>query len=54
MGARDLSILNTPPKNRRPIITNKISFDKELIEDAINYEIERGGQIFLFIIMFQV
>ena len=41
-----LSILNTPPKNRRPIITNKISFDKELIEDAINYEIERGVQVF--------
>ena len=53
MGARDLSILNTPPKNRRPIITNKISFDKELIEDAINFEIERGGQVFLFTIMFQ-
>ena len=46
MGARDLSILNTHPKNRRPIITNKISFDKELIEDAINFEIERGGQVF--------
>ena len=46
MGARDLSILNTPPKNRRPIITNKISFDKELIEDAINFEIERDGQVF--------
>ena len=46
MGARDLSILNTPPKNRRPIITNKISFDKELIEDAINFEVERGGQVF--------
>jgi transcription-repair coupling factor (superfamily II helicase) len=46
MGARDLSIINTPPPNRQPIETEIISFDEQVIRDAIYYEIERGGQVF--------
>jgi len=46
MGARDLSIINTPPPNRQPIVTEIHSFDKKLIRDAIMYEVERGGQVF--------
>jgi len=46
MGARDLSIINTPPANRYPILTELRSFSKEIIRDAINYEIDRGGQVF--------
>ena len=46
MGARDLSIINTPPPNRYPVDTNVISFDLEKIRDAIRYEIERGGQVY--------
>ncbi|MEI7595209.1 MAG: transcription-repair coupling factor [Bacteroidota bacterium] len=46
MGARDLSVINTPPPNRQPIKTEIIDFSEEIIRDAINYEIERGGQIF--------
>ncbi len=46
MGARDLSILNTPPPNRHPIITEVHVLNEEVIKEAINYEIERGGQVF--------
>lgn len=46
MGARDLSIINTPPANRQPINTQVINFDKELIRDAIDFEIQRGGQVY--------
>lgn len=46
MGARDLSIINTPPPNRQPILTEIHTFDKDLIRDAIRYEISRGGQVF--------
>jgi len=46
MGARDLSLIHTPPPNRQPINTEIHSFDKELIRDAILYEINRGGQVF--------
>ncbi|MBX5439251.1 MAG: transcription-repair coupling factor [Thermoflavifilum sp.] len=46
MGARDLSIINTPPPNRQPIETEIIPFDEHVIRDAIYYEIERGGQVF--------
>ena len=46
MGARDLSIISTPPPNRQPILTEIHSFDKDLIRDAIIYEISRGGQVF--------
>lgn len=46
LGARDLSIINTPPPNRQPIQTEIINFNEEIIKDAIKEEIERGGQIF--------
>ncbi len=46
MGARDLSILNTPPPNRHPINTELHSFNEEIIKEAILYEVERGGQVF--------
>lgn len=46
MGARDLSIINTPPPNRQPVETEIHSFDKDLIRDAITQEISRGGQVF--------
>ena len=46
MSARDLSIINTPPQNRFPIESSVISFNEEVIKDAINFEINRGGQVF--------
>ena len=46
MGARDLSIINTPPPNRRPINTQLIPFDHHLIAESINTEVTRGGQVF--------
>jgi transcription-repair coupling factor (superfamily II helicase) len=47
MGARDLSIINTPPPNRQPIQTEVHVFDQDFIRDAIYYEVERGGQVFI-------
>jgi len=47
MGARDLSIINTPPPNRHPIITELHPFNEEIIREAISYEVNRGGQVFL-------
>ena len=46
MGARDLSIINTPPPNRYPVITELHVFKEEIIRDAILYEVSRGGQVF--------
>ncbi len=46
MGARDLSIINTPPPNRYPIQTELHSFNHELIRETILYEVSRGGQVF--------
>ena len=46
MGARDLSIINTPPPNRQPIQTEVHVFNQDFIRDAIYYEVERGGQVF--------
>jgi len=46
MGARDLSIINTPPPNRHPIQTELHTFDNKVIKDAIEYEVDRGGQVF--------
>ncbi|MDR0754614.1 MAG: DEAD/DEAH box helicase, partial [Prevotellaceae bacterium] len=46
MGARDLSIINTPPPNRHPVVTESHTFNSETIKDAINYELERNGQVF--------
>jgi transcription-repair coupling factor (superfamily II helicase) len=45
-GARDMSIINTPPKDRLPIHTEIAKFDKELIAEAILREVDRGGQIY--------
>ncbi len=47
MGSRDLSIINTPPPNRHPIITELHPFNEEIIKEAIAYEVSRGGQVFL-------
>jgi transcription-repair coupling factor (superfamily II helicase) len=46
MGARDLSIINTPPPNRQPIQTEVRGYNEDFIRDAIYYEAERGGQVF--------
>jgi len=46
MGARDLSIINTPPPNRQPIQTEVQVFNQDFIRDAIYFETERGGQVF--------
>jgi transcription-repair coupling factor (superfamily II helicase) len=46
MGARDLSIINTPPPNRQPIQTEVQVFNEDFIRDAIYFETERGGQVF--------
>ena len=46
MGSRDLSIINTPPPNRHPIITELYVFNEEIIKEAIEYEVSRGGQVF--------
>ncbi len=45
-GARDMSIINTPPKDRLPIHTEIAGFDKELITEAILREVDRGGQVY--------
>ncbi|MEO8403937.1 MAG: transcription-repair coupling factor [Chitinophagaceae bacterium] len=46
MGARDLSIINTPPPNRQPIQTEVLVYNEDFIRDAIYFETERGGQVF--------
>ncbi len=46
MGARDLSIINTPPPNRQPIETELMVFNEDAIREIIYYEVERGGQVF--------
>ncbi len=46
MAARDMSILRTPPPNRQPIHTEVRAFDEKLVQDAIYYEVHRGGQVF--------
>lgn len=47
MGARDLSIINTPPPNRFPVLTEVRAFSEDIIRDAVNYEVGRGGQVFV-------
>ena len=47
MGARDLSVIQTPPPNRRPVQTEIHTFGHEIIADAINFELSRGGQVFI-------
>lgn len=46
LGARDLSLIQTPPQNRQPVVTEIHTFDRDLIRDAILYEVHRGGQVF--------
>lgn len=46
MGARDLSIINTPPPNRMPIVTELHGFNEEIIKEGIEYEVSRDGQVF--------
>jgi transcription-repair coupling factor (superfamily II helicase) len=46
MGARDLSVINTPPPNRYPVQTELHTFNEEIIREAVNFEIQRGGQVF--------
>ena len=46
LGARDLSILNTPPPNRHPIITEVHTFNEDIIKEGIEFEVSRGGQVF--------
>lgn len=46
MGARDLSVIQTPPPNRYPIQTEVHTFNDEVIADAINFEMSRNGQVF--------
>lgn len=47
MGARDLSIISTPPPNRRPVTTELHQFNEEVIRDAVSHELRRGGQVFM-------
>ncbi len=46
MGERDLSIINTPPPNRFPVETRVVKFNKQIIKEAIERELDRGGQVF--------
>ena len=46
MGARDLSIINTPPPNRQPVTTQVATFNTDLIKEAIEFEVYRGGQVY--------
>jgi transcription-repair coupling factor (superfamily II helicase) len=47
MGARDLSVIATPPPNRQPVTTEVHAFNEVIIRDAVNTEIKRGGQVFM-------
>lgn len=46
MGARDLSVISTPPPNRLPIETRLCEFNEDIIREAVEFEISRGGQVF--------
>ena len=46
MGARDLSAINTPPANRYPIVTSVTALSDDIVTEAINFELSRGGQVF--------
>jgi len=46
MGARDLSVIGTPPPNRQPVTTEIHTFSETIIRDAIRFELQRGGQVF--------
>ena len=46
MGSRDLSVISTPPPNRQPIVTESHVFSEEIIRDAVETELARGGQVY--------
>ncbi|MEQ8927260.1 MAG: transcription-repair coupling factor, partial [Fulvivirga sp.] len=46
MGARDLSVISTPPPNRQPVTTEIHTFNEVVVRDAISFELRRGGQVF--------
>src|SRR3546814_561586 len=46
MGARDLSIISTPPPNRQPVVTELHAFNETLVREAVAFEVGRGGQVF--------
>ena len=46
MGSRDLSVISTPPPNRQPIVTESHIFSEEIVRDAIEAELARGGQVY--------
>ena len=46
MGSRDLSVISTPPPNRQPILTESHVFSEEIIRDAVEAELARGGQVY--------
>ena len=46
MGARDLSIIATPPANRQPVTTELHTFNESIVRDAVSFELRRGGQVF--------
>lgn len=46
MGARDLSVIATPPPNRQPVVTELHVFNEQIVRDAISFELRRGGQVF--------
>ena len=46
MGSRDLSVISTPPPNRQPIVTESHVFSEEIIRDAVEAELARGGQVY--------
>jgi len=46
MGARDLSNINTPPPNRHPIMTSVVPMGDDVVREAVNFELSRGGQVF--------
>ena len=47
MGARDLSVIATPPPNRQPVTTEIHTFNETLMRDAVSFELRRGGQVFV-------
>ncbi len=47
MGSRDLSVINTPPPNRRPIVTQSHTWNDELVKEAIEAELARSGQVYM-------
>jgi transcription-repair coupling factor (superfamily II helicase) len=47
MGARDLSVISTPPPNRQPVTTEVLVYNEVILRDAISFELQRNGQVFV-------